>query len=521
MATIIADRYRLDPVPIGSGGMGEVWGATDTRLRRRVAVKFIRFPDGRPDPELTRRFVRESQLTARMDHPGVPVLYDADRVARGPFEGRLYLVMQLIDGINVDDLVAEHDPLPIGWAAAIAAQTCAVLSYAHGQRLVHRDLKPSNLMLSRDGAVKVLDFGLAVALDAGDGSRITRSNQAVGTLAYMAPEQFSSESSARSDFYSLGCVLHRMLTGKLPFDGPTDASIMHGHIYDDPTPVRELRADVPPGLEALVLRLLAKSPDDRPATADEIYRMLTPYVRDLGELPGAVAPGVSAAGMYAGVVGRVRSVPSAAPRPGPAPEPAASGSAVPGPAAAPGEISLGDVARARRQAERLARDSRHEEAARMLTRVADRAEAVLGAEHSDVIGLRIDLANAWFNGGDYARAATAFQRLVTDLTGRDGPDDDLVLRLRLQEATCHAARGDGDLALDRLDGLLADERRVYGPDDDRVAELRKQIALLQHGLGRTTQAIKGLRELARDIERRRGAAHPAVRDIRELITRMS
>lgn len=510
MATIIADRYRLDPVPIGSGGMGEVWGATDTRLRRRVAVKFIRFPDGRPDPDMTRRFVRESQLTARMDHPGVPVIHDADRVVDGPFEGRLYLVMQLIDGVNVDDLVAEHDPLPVGWAAAIAAQTCAVLSYAHGKQLIHRDLKPSNLMLSRDGAVKVLDFGLAVALDAGDGSRITRTNQAVGTLAYMAPEQFRSEPSARSDFYSLGCVLHRMLTGKLPFDGPTDASIMHGHIYEDPTPVREMRADVPPGLEALVLRLLAKSPDDRPARADEIYRMLTPYVEALGELPGAVVPGMSATGMYAGVVGRVRPLPPAAPQPAPAPVPAAM----------PGTISLGDIARVRRQAERLVRESRYDEAARTLTRVAERAGSVLGAGHSDVIGLRIDLANAWFNGGDYAQAANAFERLVKDLADRDGPDDDLVLRLRFQEATCHAARGDGDLALERLDGLLADERRVYGPDDGRITELRKQIALLQHGLGRTAEAIKGLDELVRDIEHRNGPTDPAARDIREVISRL-
>lgn len=185
--TTIAGRYELDPVHIGKGGMGEVWGATDTRLRRRVAVKFVRFAD---DPELIRRFVRESQLTARMAHPGVPVLYDADKVSGGPFDGRLYLVMELVEGINVDDLVAEHDPLPIGWAAAIAAQVCAVLSYAHGKSLVHRDLKPSNLMVDKDGAVKVLDFGLAVALDADERSRLTSTNQTLGTLAYMSPEQF-------------------------------------------------------------------------------------------------------------------------------------------------------------------------------------------------------------------------------------------------------------------------------------------------------------------------------------------
>jgi tetratricopeptide (TPR) repeat protein len=512
LVTTIADRYQLDPVHIGKGGMGEVWGATDTRLRRRVAVKFISFPDGKPDQELTSRFVRESQLTARMDHPGVPVIHDAARVGDGPFEGRLYLVMQLIDGVNVDDLVAEHDPLPVSWAVAIAAQTCAVLSYAHDKQLIHRDLKPSNLMLSRDGTVKVLDFGLAVALDASDRSRITRTNQMVGTLAYMSPEQFRNEPSARSDFYALGCVLHRMLTGRLPFDGPTEASIMHGQIYGHPTPVRELRSDVPAGLEALVLRLLAKKPEERPASADEVYALLMPYLSALGELPGAVQPGLSASRMYAGVVGRVLVTPPTVVRPMPVPKPSS--------AAEPEPISLGDVARARRQAERLTRESRYDEAARMLSRTAEKAGPLLGAEHSDVIGLRIDLANVLFTGGDYAKAAGAFERLSKDLAVRDGPDADLVLRFRLQEATCHAVLGDSDLALRQLERLLADQLRIYGDDDSRVTELREQIALLLHGIGRTAEAVDGLEKLASDLERRHGPGHPAVRSAREAIRRM-
>jgi serine/threonine protein kinase len=512
LVTTIAGRYQLDPVHIGRGGMGEVWGATDTRLRRRVAVKFISFPDGQPDHELTSRFVRESQLTARMDHPGVPVIYDAAKVADGPFEGRLYLVMQLIDGINVDDLVAEHDPLPVGWAVAIAAQTCAVLSYAHGKQLIHRDLKPSNLMLSRDGMLKVLDFGLAVALDASDRSKITRTNQMVGTLAYMSPEQFRNEPSARSDFYALGCVLHRMLTGRLPFDGPTEASIMHGQIYEEPTPVRELRPDVPAGLEEVVLRLLAKNPEERPATADEIYALLMPYLSTLGELPGTVQPGLSASRMYTNVVGRVFAAPSTAVHPAPPPNPPS--------APAPEPISLGDVARARRQAERLTRDSRFDEAAQMLTRIAEKAGPLLGAEHSDVIGLRIDLANVLFTGGDYKQAAAGFHSVSEDLARRDGADSDLVLRLRFQEATCHAAYGNSDLALRQLERLLIDERRVYGGDDDRVTELRKQIGLLQHGIGRTTEAVRGLEQLTSDLERRHGPNNAEVQELHEAIARM-
>ncbi|MGI8333676.1 serine/threonine protein kinase [Actinomadura scrupuli] len=517
MVTTIADRYRLDPVHIGKGGMGEVWGATDTRLGRRVAVKFISFPDGRPDPELTRRFVRESKLTAQLEHPGVPVLYDAAKVTEGPFEGRLYLVMQLVDGVNLDDLVAEQDPLPIDWAAAIAAQTCAVLQYAHERQVIHRDLKPSNLMLSRDGTVKVLDFGLAVALNATDQSRITHTNQMLGTLAYMSPEQFRGEPSALSDLYALGCVLHLMLTRKLPFDGPTEASIMHAQIYEDPAPARSLRQDVPLGLEALVLRLLAKMPGERPASAEEVYDLLMPYSATIGELPGFVDPGLGSLRRYVGVLSRFSgsSLPPVDP-----PDMAPPLAAKPLPAPDSGPISLGDIARARRQADRLVRESRYGQAARLLTGTADKARTVLGADHSDVIGLRMDLANVLFTGGDYAEAAVAFEALARDLARRDGPDADLVLRLRFQEASCQAVLGNGDLALERMEKLLGDERRVHGEDDSRVLELRRQIGLLLAGVGRTTEALQVLEELAADLGAGNGPEHPASYDLRNEIARM-
>lgn len=525
MAIVIADRYTLDPVHIGKGGMGEVWGATDRRLRRRVAVKFIRFPDDEPDPDLVRRFVRESQLTARMDHPGVPVIHDAAQVGDGPFQGRLYLVMQLIDGISVDDLVAEHDPLPIGWAAAIAAQTCAVLAYAHGRKLIHRDLKPSNLMLARDGGVKVLDFGLAVALDASERSRITRTNQTVGTLAYMAPEQFRGEVEARSDLYALGCVLYRMLTGELPFDGPTEASVMHGQLYEKPVSIRDLRPDVPAGLEAVALRLLAKQPQDRPASAADAYRLLEPYVTALPELPGAIDQGPNPWHMYAQVVGRIPAAPPDVPRDDAPPASRTGADGAGGHdgigAGAREEISAGDLVRARRQAERLARESRYGEAAGMLTRVAEEAGTHLGDGHSDVIGVRIDLANILLTGGNYARAAAAFHRLAEDLAHRDGPDTDLVFEFRQQEATCHAALGESDLALDRLRGLLTDQMRVRGRDDDRVTALREQIGLLLHGIGRNDEAVAVLEELAADLERRHGPAAPAVRELHATIRRIT
>ncbi|HZM77831.1 MAG TPA: serine/threonine-protein kinase, partial [Candidatus Limnocylindrales bacterium] len=181
---LINGRYELEDLPIARGGMGEVWIGRDVKLEREVAVKFIRFPEGHPDKDLVRRFVRESRITARLEHPGVPAVYDV-----GTHENRPFLVMQRIRGISVADLIAEHGALPIGWAAAIAAQACAVLSVAHQASLIHRDLKPANLMLDREGCVKVLDFGLAVALDNADVSQITRTGQTLGTPAYMAPEQ--------------------------------------------------------------------------------------------------------------------------------------------------------------------------------------------------------------------------------------------------------------------------------------------------------------------------------------------
>jgi hypothetical protein len=275
---------------------------------------------------------------------------------------------------------------------------------------------------------------------------------------------------------------------------------------------------VPQGLEALVLRLLAKAPEERPVSAEEVYDLLMPYATDLGELPGAVHPGLSSFRRYAGVVGRVLTGPSS-PRAEPA---AAQTPPVPKPSPAPdsGPISLGDIARARRQADRLLRESRYDQAARLLTGTADKARTVLGTDHSEVIGLRMDLANVLFTGGDYAEAAVAFRTLARDLARRDGPDADLVLRFRFQEASCLAVLGDGDLALERMEELLADERRVHGEDASRVVELRRQIGLLLGGLGRPSEALQLLDELAADLERRHGSGHPTVRDIRKEIARM-
>lgn len=298
---VLNDRYELEELPIGKGGMGEVWLGRDVKLEREVAVKLIRFPDDARDKELVRRFVRESRITARLEHPGVPAVYDV-----GTHDGRPFMVMQRIHGISVADLVAEHGALPVDWAAAIGAQTCSVLAAAHRASLVHRDLKPGNLMLCPDGTVRVLDFGLAVALASGD-SQITRTNQTLGTPAYMAPELvLAGTTGPATDLYAIGCTLHEMLAGTCPFRGATPYAVMSKQVEEAPRSVRTLRGDVPAELADLVLALLAKEPADRPAGAGDVYARLLPFVRDLGMLPGVLTPpsAPSPVRMYAEVVGR-------------------------------------------------------------------------------------------------------------------------------------------------------------------------------------------------------------------------
>ncbi len=295
---VIADRYELDDLPLGQGGMGAVYGGHDRHLDRRVAVKFLRFPGGK-DEDLERRFLREARILARLEHPGAPVLYDF-----GTFEQRLFQVMQFIEGVTVADLVSEHGPLPVPWAAAIAAQTCAVLSAAHALSICHRDLKPTNLMLCPDGSLKVLDFGLAMVREA-DVAQFTRSGQILGTPAYMSPEQIQrGVADPKSDLYALGCVLHEMLTGRQLFTGPTEYVVFDKQVKERPPAV----TGVPKELDRLIADLLEKEPANRPADAHTLYQRLQPFAVDLPALPGFLSPPSEPCPgrMYARIVGRVR-----------------------------------------------------------------------------------------------------------------------------------------------------------------------------------------------------------------------
>jgi eukaryotic-like serine/threonine-protein kinase len=510
--TLINNRFELDELPLARGGMGEVWTGRDVKLEREVAVKFIRFPEGQPDQELIRRFVRESRITARLEHPGVPAVYDV-----GTHDDQPYLVMQRIRGISVADLNSEHAPLPVGWAAAIAAQTCSVLAVAHQASLVHRDLKPGNLMLDLDGGIKVLDFGLAVALDLADHSQITRTGQTLGTPAYMAPEQImASMSGPRTDLYALGCSLFEMLCGQPPFTGSTAYAVMSRQVEERPRSLRLVRGEVPAELERLVLALLEKRPDDRPGSAEVVYDSLLPFADGLGPLPGVLTAPTrpSAIRMYARVLSRVL-----ADSPAPAPAPGMPGlpSQRTPDREAPARFSRGELDRARAHATELIRQSRFSQAAEVLSAVIEPASQVLGSVDDDVLSLRREYASVLFEGGDYRRAAPQHRQLARDLAARYGPDSERVLRHRLQEATCHALIGETTVALRQLNELLADERRVLGDDDPRTLELRRQIGLLELGTGQRDRAAQTLSALLTDLTRLHGPDHVTVTGVRDLL----
>jgi eukaryotic-like serine/threonine-protein kinase len=259
---VLAGRYRLDEV-IGRGGMSTVYRATDLSLDRVVAVKVAMDPLLERDPVYASRFKREARAAAGISNPGVATVYDAG--ADGPTR---YIVMEYVEGRDLAAILRDGGPLAPSRAAGIAEQVADTLAAAHAAGIVHRDIKPGNIMVTPEGRIKVLDFGIARTTD---GVNLTQTASVLGTAPYMSPEQAMGQpADARSDIYSLGCVLYEMLTGKPPFMGDLPAAVLHQHVRVAPKSPRALNPDVPPALDALVLQMLAKSPEDRPQTAAEV-----------------------------------------------------------------------------------------------------------------------------------------------------------------------------------------------------------------------------------------------------------
>jgi serine/threonine protein kinase len=308
--------------------------------------------------------------------------------------------MQFVAGVTVADVVAEHKVLPVGWAAAVTAQTCAVLVAAHEASLVHRDLKPGNLMLCPDGSIRVLDFGLAVALASGD-SQITRTGQSIGTPAYMAPELvLGAETGPWTDLYALGCTLHEMLTGAPPFRATTPYGVMNHQVDQRPIGVRRVRPEVPLDLEALVLALLAKQPEDRPASAAAVYARLAAHADTRTTLPGIVTSAPSPLTLFSRVLSGLPPTPN--------------------PGLAPSALRRSDLGRVRAEAKSLAGRSRPGSAADALATVLDSAVAAFGGTDPEVVSLRFELADLRFDGGDYRAAGPLYGALAEDLRGVEG-----------------------------------------------------------------------------------------------------
>ncbi|MHA5047101.1 serine/threonine-protein kinase [Streptomyces sp. SD15] len=277
-------RYELTH-ELGRGGMGVVWAAHDREHGREVAIKLLAPRALGAEPTmLERRFLREARLTSRLHHPGIPAVHD-----HGSHEGELYLVMELVPGRALDAVLKGEGPLSVEYAADVARRTADVLAYAHGQGVVHRDLKPSNLMITPDGEIKVLDFGVAAALDPQPGeTRFTAANATPGTVVYMAPEQAVGKTVPASDLYSLGCVLYELLTGAPPFTDGSPFMLYHQHAHEPVPSLADRRSGVPTGLRTLVAGLLEKKPEDRPASAAEVAALLAAWAPP--RAPAAATP---------------------------------------------------------------------------------------------------------------------------------------------------------------------------------------------------------------------------------------
>ena len=310
--TLFDGRYRIVR-KLGSGGMADVYLAEDQELGRRVAIKIL---DGRHanDDQFIERFRREAKNAAALNHPNIVSIYD-----RGNAEDTYYIAMEYLDGRTLKELIVGHGQAPVRVAVEYARQILSALRFAHRHGIVHRDIKPHNVLVDGEGRVKVTDFGIARA----GASQMTETGSIVGTAQYLSPEQAKGgEVDQRSDLYSLGVVLYELLTGKTPFEGDTPVEIAMKHLSATPKPPSELRKDIPPELDMVVLRALAKDPNERYQSADEMEGDLDRVARGLPVAAATVDAATqvlrrtpatpvesTAATMIAPVAGAARGVP--------------------------------------------------------------------------------------------------------------------------------------------------------------------------------------------------------------------
>ena len=279
---VLDGRYALE-MPIGSGGMADVYRAKDQLLERTVAVKILH-RQYENDTEFIARFQREAKAAARITHPNIVNVYDV-----GVAEGRHYIVMEYVPGRTLKERIKEEVVLPVPEALRIAGQIASALAQAHADRLVHCDIKPHNILVMPDGTVKVADFGIARAVTE---STMTYNDSVMGSVHYFSPEQASGTTiTPKSDVYSLGIVLYEMLTGHVPFDGNTAVSIARRHLDEEPQPLHSILPGIPPVVDALVMRMMAKDPAQRPDSAQLVrdIRRAEQLSASIGETAGVPA----------------------------------------------------------------------------------------------------------------------------------------------------------------------------------------------------------------------------------------
>jgi len=277
---VLSGRYELSHL-VARGGMAEVYRARDQLLDRPVALKVL-FPELSVDRSFVERFRREAQAAANLSHPNIVPVFDW-----GEDNGTYFIVMEFVDGRALSSILRTAGPLHPDRAAEIAADVAGALAYAHRHGVVHRDVKPGNVLITEEGTIKVTDFGIARAVNTEES--LTQTGAVMGTATYFSPEQAEGMGvDSRSDIYSLGVVLFEMVTGRPPFLGDTPVAVASKHVREHPPAPREINPAVPPDLEAIILKCLAKSPDHRYATGDDLRIDLLRFRE--GRAVGATSP---------------------------------------------------------------------------------------------------------------------------------------------------------------------------------------------------------------------------------------
>jgi eukaryotic-like serine/threonine-protein kinase len=283
-ARLVGGRYELGEL-IGYGGMAEVHRGRDIRLGREVAIKVLRADLAR-DPTFLNRFRREAQAAAGLNHPSIVSVYDTgDGDGDGSNGTALpYIVMEYVEGQTLRDVLKAEGHLPVRRAMEIVADVCGALDFSHRNGIVHRDIKPANVMITQAGAVKVMDFGIARAL-ADNAATVTQTASVIGTAQYLSPEQARGEPvDARSDVYSTGCLLYELVTGSPPFQGDSPVAVAYQHVRENAAPPSTRNPEVPPALDSIVMKALAKNQLNRYQSAGE---MRTDLQRALANQPVA------------------------------------------------------------------------------------------------------------------------------------------------------------------------------------------------------------------------------------------